>query len=64
MFKGKKKNKIKIEKEIRNKTEFLDLWGSRASAQWEALLPSHVDRPVPQAARITLARVGDSCLGP
>lgn len=60
MYKGKKKKK----KEIRKKIEFLDLLGSRASAQREALFPSDVDRLVPQAARITLAHVGDSCLGP
>lgn len=63
MFKGKKKEEEQEQEEIRNKIEFLDLLGSRASAQQEALLPSDVDRLVPQAAQITLAHVGDSCLG-
>ena len=58
MFKGaNKKKKEKKEK------EFLDLLGLRASAQQEALPPSHLDRLVPQAARITLVRGGESCLG-
>lgn len=38
--------------------------GSRASAQQEALPYSNLDRMVPQAAQITLAHVGGSCLGP
>lgn len=40
--------------------EFLDLLGSRPSAQQEALPPSNLDRMVPQAPRITLVHVGDS----